>query len=161
MGFGKDGKGVIIDGKLSLTLGALASNTSLKSGGNVTVTDHFRMIKLEAWAYARGLTAAEAIVIGIADDDLTVAEIEAKIETSLLDPNDRVQAEESQRPVFLLEIMQGGQPSAVKHIERTIRWTFHEDTGWTWFAYNPSSAAALTTGCVVEILQKAFGVWVK
>lgn len=159
MGFGKDGRGQIHWGKLSLTLGTLAANSSLKSGGGVVVTDHFRLIKTTGVAmYGIGSEIFdEAVVLGIADNDLSTTEIEECMESTQLDPSDLNQGEESLRPVWLLGIMRPGQALAW---EETIRWTFHEDVGYTYFVYNLTTGA-LTTGGVVDILFKNYGVWVK
>ncbi len=109
--------------------------------------------------------------LGIANADLTAAQIEECLETSgPLGPADRDKAEEAERfckivgefvtrtgasdTVLALVGPEGGAP-----VSKTIRWTFIEDIGWNWFIYR-NAAAAMTTGATVRLLATNYGVWV-
>ncbi len=167
MGFGKDGKGVMIrhhDNNDALgTLGAL---TALKSNA-LTMGEDFRMIKLEVLPNLQGLTANEGpIMFGIADNALTVAQIaEALGASGPVDRNDNVSDERAHRFVKLLCQFPFGATSEdtpVNHgrpIEATIRWTFSDPEGWCFFYFN-ASAGALQTGAVGRHQATIYGVWV-
>lgn len=162
MGFGKDGKGVIIRDTDLITLGALASNAVVKQSNALAIEDDFRIIKLEVLPNVELMTAGEGqVVFGIADDELTVTEIaEALVVDGPVDRNDRVKDEQASRPVWALcqmnnpnEMPNNGMP-----IEKTLRWTFSNPEGWAFFAFNVG--ATLTTGGVIRFQAKFYGVWV-
>ncbi len=169
MGFGKDGKGVIIRESRSQAIGSLATEATILIGTNLATLERFRMIKNELWAAITGLTTGEGtgLLIGIADGDLTVAEVDTALETSgPFGPNDTVIEAIVDRYVILLgavdretgteaifENEQGGHM-----MEKVIRWTFARTKSWNFFLYN--IGAAVTTGATVIIKSKSFGVWV-
>ncbi len=171
MGFGKDGKGVIIRDHDTLTLGALATLAAIKQANPLAITEDFRMLKVEGFISLRGATQVDTdgpIIVGIANDNLSVGEIaEAMVASGPLGPSDRVRTERAERAVFpMWEIDFLPQPSTgengarVKPItEGKIRWTFESGIGWTFFAFNMGSSA-LTTGGILDLLHKFYGVWV-
>ncbi len=170
MGFGKDGKGVIMRETRSQTIGTLAAQSGLIIGTNIPTLERFRMLKTEVLAAITGLTAGEeqGLYIGLADGDLDLAEIEAAIELDgPLGPNDSVTESIAERwqqwlgsahadaleteCIFLNA--EGGYM-----LNATPRWTFARTKSWNWFLYN--LGAAFTTGATVHIRCKNFGVWV-
>ncbi len=169
MGFGKDGKGVIMRESRSQTLGALAGQAAIIIGTNLATLERFRMIKNTIYASLTGLTTGEgtSLLFGIADGDFTLAEIEAAIEVSgPLGPNDKTNADAAERFVKLIgaidretgteaifENAQGGHK-----MENTIRWTFAATKSWNYFVYNLGNT--LTTGSNLLLRAKSFGVWV-
>ncbi len=167
MGFGKDGKGVILREVASITLGTLASEAAIKSTSNIALQEDFRLIKTEFLAVATGMTSGEQIMIGIADRELSAAELAQSIVVNgPVDRNDHVANEQAHRPSWLLatfteggvgsdaDVLNGGLP-----VEKTLRWTFSDTEGFNFFGFNPTSAT-LTTGAVIRIIAKHFGVWV-
>ncbi len=168
MGFGKDGKGVIIRERTTISLGTLASNTVVKQDAPLVLGEDFRMIKSEIFAALEGATAAAGdgpIVVGLANDELTVAEIAEAIQVDgPLDRNDRVAEEQAMRavfPLFQLEFAEQTAKNSWRYLpfENTIRWTFSNPEGWTLWAVNMGSSA-LATGGVIQLLNKFYGVWV-
>ncbi len=168
MGFGKDGKGVIITETDLITLGTLANNTVLKQDSALVLTEDFRIISMELTTVLVGNTAAEnPISLYLVNDELTVAEIKEAIEVNgPLGRSDRLNQERAERAVFLLGTFTGGGANVHFHgkdgqntvVNKTIRWTFSSAQGWSIVAFN-HSGAALTTGAVVRFLSKYFGVW--
>ncbi len=169
MGFGKDGLGVILRRSTSTTLGAIDTATTLLLGTPLALLERFRIIKLEVWASVTGLTSGEGtgLYLGLADGDLTVAEIDAAFENNgPLGPNDTVLEAISDRYTKMLgatdhetgtelifENKMGG------HImEETIRWTFARTKAWNMFVHNIGNQ--LTTGSNLITREKYFGVWV-
>ncbi len=169
MGFGKDGKGVIIIESRPQALGALGAGGGILIGTKLATLERFRMLKSEMWATITGLTSGEGtgLILGLADGDLTLAEIEGAIETDgPLGPNDITGENIAMRPVWkigavdretgteaIFENEHGGHMLIVKP-----RWTFARTKSWNWFVYN--LGASLTTGGTVNIRGKHFGVWV-
>lgn len=163
MGFGRDGKGVIIREDVDITLGTLAQNTAIKatSGGlGGAMDEDFRMIKSEFNAAFEMQAAGDEFYIGIADNELTVAEIaECLAVNGPIAMNDNLGRERAERPVWLLGIFSNNSKNQhLLPVEFKLRWTFSNDEGWTWFAFNPA-ADALTTGAIVNIHAKHYGVW--
>lgn len=169
MGFGKDGKGVILRESQTITLGTLASSTAIKAASNLAVTEDFRIIKSEILVSFRAMQPDESpIILGLADNELSVAEIgECLLVDGPVDRNDRQKEEEATRPVWEIcqntpQVFAGPSDNAPNNglpIEKTFRWTFSNDEGWCWFAWN-ASGAALDGGGSIVIHAKHFGVWV-
>ncbi len=170
MGFGKDGKGVIIKETQSLALGALAAAAALSVAGP-SITDSFRIIKSEIFATIEGLTAGQGnnLVFGIANNDLTDAEIaESFVTDGPVNRADRDKAEEAGRFTRLLSgASQMADSDTIRHflnaeggplVEKTIRWTFVKGVGWQFFIFN-NDGSALTTGSTLRILAVHYGVW--
>lgn len=169
MGFGKDGKGNILYDVKTITLGALAAADVISATAH-NLAEDFRIIKTEYYmSFLPGsFDALEGpIVIGLASAGLTDAEIEECIECDVQDSNDFPDIEQALRPVFPLEILtqQGDGTNPVHGTwtvkgEKVVRWTFVNDAGFKFWAYN-LSGNALTTGGLVYIFAKHYGVWVR
>ncbi len=175
MGFGKDGKGVIIKEAATQPLLTLASNTGLflASGNTVgaSLKIRFRSLKVEYTGIINGAAVVDGdgpIDLYLVDGDLTVAEAEEAIELAgPVAANDRVAAERAMRWVkymgqiwFVEQTANAENPHLRRAvIEMTTRWTFGIDKGWRWMAYN-SGSGALTTGATIKVTAKHFGVWV-
>ncbi len=170
MGFGKDGKGVIIRQFDAFTLSTLGSQTVIKQGNPLVIGEDFRMLKFEIFADIFGATFVDAdgpLLLGIADNELSVTEIKECLEANgPLDRNDRVSMEHATRPVWpYFQI--SNDSSANAHIENSNqmpqegspRWTFSNPEGWTWWAYNMGTGA-LTDAGFIRIEVKYYGVWV-
>lgn len=166
MGFGKDGKGVI----LTLTsnnnaLGTLGSQTALKLDNGLidNLEDDFRLISTEFQIHVTGGNSEDSVILGIADNELTVAEIAEALDAQPVDRNDNLTNERAMRPVFPIGIISDLSGVADGHFQamqkKTVRWTFGDSEGWTWFVYNAESAA-LGTGAIVTLFAKHYGVWV-
>ncbi len=169
MGFGKDNKGVIITQSDLITLSTLANNTAIKQASPMAITEDYRIIKAEIAAQLNGVTSGETpIHLYLANDQLSVAEVaEAIAGPGPLDRSQRIQQERAERAVFYLgsfmgndtEIPLRGHDGQEAVITKTVRWTFSSGVGWTLLAFN-QSGGTLTTGAVVRLVSKFFGVWV-
>ncbi len=169
MGFGKDGKGVIIRESRVQALGALGINTGILIGTKLATLERFRMLRSEVFATMTGLTTGEGtgLLFGLADGQFTLVEIEAAIEADgPLGPNDTITEDIADRPVWfsgavdretgteaVFENDEGGHMMVLKP-----RWTFARTKSWNFFVYN--LGAAMTTGSQVQFRGKQFGVWV-
>lgn len=125
-------------------------------------------MKTEYWISAEAKVVAEGpIMVGVAARCDNAAEIEECIEA---DPQIRgADPEEVQakRPVWPLEMFgaeegHGTNESGLVAKKGTVnlRWSCPEGTGLLWWAYN-AGAGALTTGCVVVVFAKHYGVWLR
>lgn len=169
MGFGKDGKGVIIRESRSQALGTLANGSAILIGTKLGTLERFRMLKAEIYCVVTLVTTGEGsgYIFGLADGDLTLAEIEGAIESSgPLGPNDSITEAISDRPVWFTGMTDKESGVTVPFENETgghmmtakPRWTFGRSKSWNWFIYN--QGAAPTTGSVASIRCKEFGVWV-
>ncbi len=172
MGFGKDGKGAIIREVATITIGALAAGAAVKhTGGAVLQTTSFRILKTKYFLVMSTAFQGEfdQVLIGMANGALSVTEIAESISSNGPDDrNDRAGMETAERAVFLVAQMR--EPSAQANgineaigdnlaLNENFRWTFTPTEGWDWFAFNPLGGA-ITTGAVVKIFAKHYGVWV-
>lgn len=170
MGFGKDGKGVIIRESRTQALATLAAATGLIIGTNLATLERFRIIKAEVYATVIIRTSGDwaSLRLGLADGDFTLAEIEEAIEANgPLGPNDNVTEAIAERPVWTLgETLGRGDADPLVFLNETgggkmsmtIRWTFSRTKSWNWFVYNQGEQG--TTGATVVLRTKLFGVWV-
>ncbi len=170
MGFGKGGNGAIIKERTSVALGTLGQNVVIKiDGAPVTLTEDFRLLKSEIFAEIIALTGGEgaSLIFGIADDELSVAEIAEAINLSgPVDRNDNLSNERAMRPVWLISALDelGGATVGRFHgssggpmMEWKKRWTFSNPEGWIFFLFN--EGAALTTGATIRVVATHYGVW--
>ncbi len=164
-----DSKMAIIKEQTTITLGALSGQDLAAQAGPV-LAKGFRIIKTVWSATVIGLTTTEGLglVLGIANNDLTAAQIEESIEAAgPLFRGDRNLEEFAERFTKQLGMVQdsggptekpvigpkGGSPS-----EAVLRWSFPLGTsGWKWWAYNLGTG--LTTGATLRILATHYGVW--
>ncbi len=167
MGFGKDGKGVIIHLDAGPTgLSTLASKAAVQVAA-LPVTEDFRALKIEAhWTGGAFTGDDDKVLLGIADGELSAAEIAECINADgPLDRNDNLTRERAERPVWLLEgilpSIDGGTTivTGYAYTEWTKRWTFSNPEGLQFFVYNPDTDA-LTTGAGVSVTATIYGVWV-
>ncbi len=169
MGFGKDGKGVIITHNDEITLLTLADNTALKQDTILSMDENFRMIKAEIRGVMRGVQSSEGpIDLFLCNNELTVPQIEEATSASgPINRGDRQAAEQAERYVQLIGTFSGdlstdellGADGQRGVITKTIRWTFSAQNGWCLAAIN-RSGGALTTGGTIRLYQKFYGVWV-
>jgi len=172
MGFGKDGKGVIIREDFTQALGALATETAIK-GTSLAITDDFRMLKAMIAAHLTGLTAGEGqgLLFGLCNDDLTATDIaECLRANGPLNSSDRDLQEFAERYATVIsqaghvtEIASGTQLTFFNEaggplIVTKPRWTFNKGVGWNWFVFN--NGPNLTTGASVRVIATEYGVWV-
>ncbi len=168
MGFGKDGKGVILRETRSQALGALGVSTGIIIGTNVATLERFRMLKSEIVATLSGVTSGEGtgLALYLVSGDLSLAEFEASIElTGPLGPNDSIVAAIADRWSMYCGAFEGRDSEEIAvnneggHLLEVIpRWTFARAKSWNWILYN--HGLAVTTGATVFLKCKDFGVWV-
>ncbi len=163
MGFGKDGKGFILYDVLNVQPGALGTKDVVLSAGQFTgnLDEDFRIVKMEMYAAWNSQAAGDILMFGVCNGDLTAAQVEECIEAVPADIDDVPANEFTMRAVFPLAIFHdnfAGTPVAA--IEKTLRWTFKNPEGWTYWVYNPDSAIPVTTGGKLNVFIKIYGVWV-
>ncbi len=169
MGFGKDGKGVIIRESRSQTLGALAAEAGVIIGTKLATLERFRMLRNEVIATTINGTSTEGtgLIFGLADGQFTLAQIEAAIEADgPIGPNDTIVEDIADRPVWFSGTMdrEQGQEGVFENemgghmLVLKPRWTFARTKSWNYFVYN--LGATLTTGSSCIFRAKSFGVWV-
>ncbi len=171
MGFGKDGKGVIIREFRTQALGALAGTTGILVGSKIATLERFRILKSEIVAVMVAATSDEGngLALYLVDGTFTLAEFEAAMElvAGPVGPNEPEDAEIAER--FIL--WAGGISLPPGNLENMFvnekngprmsinpRWTFARTKSWNWIVYNHGTT--LTSGATVKLYAKNFGVWV-
>ncbi len=165
MGFGKDGKGVILYDNFNFTLTGLTTRDVNETASRVLRED-FRLIKSDYWVTMDSTIHGDVVMFGIANGDLSAAEIEEAIESVAVDSNDVPAIEEGMRAVFPYDVCSAnndnaagdGATSDVRSGSKTIRWTFKDPAGWNFWFYNMSPGTFGTGG--MNLFLKHYGVWV-
>lgn len=169
MGFGKDGRGVIINELRSQVIGTLAALTGLFIGTKIAITEDFRMLRAEVLATITNGTAGEftGMELWLVDGDLTLGEFEQKIEINgPTSRHDRVLSEQAERfakPVgyarqnAVSEVDFVSVDTNAKLLVVKPRWTFGETTSWNWVLYN--RGVPPTTGATIQIQVTDYGLW--
>lgn len=170
MGFGKEGRGQMIRENELITLAALPNQTAIKGTSPLVLTEDFRITAIDLESlHLSGMTGNEGPVgFGIASNELSVAEIAAAINMNgPKDPDDRSFVEQIERAVKVFGTVRANgvwEPSGNGNFSRVNRlkhqWTYSSTNGWCWFAFNFSNNT-LTTGGVIQIHCKIYGVWIR
>ncbi len=162
----------IIKDNTIVTLGALSGQAVAAQAGPV-LKQGYRIVKTIWSAVAIGLTAAEAtgLILGLANNDLTAAQIKESLEAGgPLNRGDRDLEEKANRFTKQMGMMEtplvaatesrfkgpeGGSPT-----ESKIMWSFPlGNAGFKWWIYNLGTG--LTTGASVRVLATHMGVWLE
>lgn len=158
-----EGKGAIYSETVDITLSTLAAkdviSAATKQDGSRA--QGFRFLKSEVFVAANGLAAGEYIMVGLSGPTMDAVEVEEAIEADPQSPDDRSPVEHAMRPYWPLCILGGEANSGGMTIwqgEWKPRWSFTESVALSVWVYNLTTGA-LTTGCVVNVFMKHFGVW--
>ncbi len=164
----KESNLAIVHSFTTITLGALASlDAVVVEDGKIDASrlEGFRLIKTQYWMDYKAKTANEGpVLIGFAMNQ-NAAEIEEALEADPQQRADIPEGEQTMRPVFPLEVVPFAPTSQVAdgfavRGEQISRWSMPEGKGLSWFAYN-FGPAVLTTGGIIVIYAKHFGVWLR
>ncbi len=176
MGFGKDGKGIIVHDSTDVTLAALAGQDLVLNASSVSLDKDFRILKTEAIATLTEITSLEGagLALYMTEGELTAAQIEEVVELSGPVALGDADAEEiASRWVRLMGVSPNNVVNATERsfenkqggliLETNPRWTFRRrrtvsEGGWNWAVYN--NGVTLTTGATVRIKATHYGVWV-
>ncbi len=172
MGFGKDGRGVIIRESTGLiSIGALTALGVFTFGG-LTTKEDLRILKSEVVAGMTGGDAGEGegVILGIANGGLSSTNIKECLEANgPLDTNDRVRQEKAERQAHTIGVSHKQAAAAVELpfrdkisnalvcIDR-FPWTYADPDAWNFFLYN--TGPAIATGSNVYLTATHYGVWV-
>ncbi len=176
MGFGKDGKGVIVKEQTTLGLGALAGQDLILQDSAVVLDADFRILKTDLTAVITGATSLEGVglILYMTEGDLNAALVEANVELNgPLSQGDPDNEEVASRWVRRVGITTGPTVNETERVFKneygggllslTPRWTFRRrrtgtQGGWNWAVYN--DGIVLTTGATLRVLATHYGVWV-
>ncbi len=174
MGFGKDGKGIMIREDQTITLGALADQAATLINA-IQLDEDFRILKTQIVATVKGLAAGEGagLILLLTEGLLTVAQVEAVMELNgPLAPRDTAAMEIASRWVRTCGVTDHEVSEETNFnnendgpmLEVMPRWTFQRrrtatEGGWNWVVYN--NGKLLTTGASVQVKAIHYGVWVQ
>ena len=157
----------IIYDDVTVTMGAALTKTAVLGTGSKIDSareNGFRVLRTDYWVDFAGKTSGEGpIMVGasVAQDAPTVAQT---INTDPQDSSDYGGNAQTKRPVWLLELLEQGEtggPSG-RNLKGSFkpRWSAPEGENFDWWAYNMDTAT-LTTGLLVRIFAKHYGVWLR
>ncbi len=151
---------------MQIVLGALAAKDAVDAVSKIDASrlNGFRIMKTEYWIdYGNKTTAEGPITVGFAVHH-SEGEVEEAIEADPQNSADMVLNATAKRPVWPLETIPQsgtGSPSDLVPMRSfNPRWSCIEGKNAFWWAYNRDDAA-LTTGGVVNIFAKHYGVWLR
>ena len=151
----------------SVSPGALASDTAIimTSGFDTEMVAPFLVKQVQFQAGWHDVDPTDGLIIGLAQGDASVGEISVAINTAALDPGDVGAASlVTKKKIIFWETL-----TYLSGLQNTVNMRasigggkgipLAEDHGVTVFIYNPSFAAALTTGSIVHFAVTLKGVW--
>ncbi len=172
MGFGKDGRGVIIRETIDPTsLGAITTGLAVLFN-TLTMQENFRLLKSEVVAGITGGDAGEAegVILGIANGELSATEVGGCLRSlGPVDRNDRLRQESAERQCHVIgvavkagiantEVIFHDKNSNAPMCVDKFPWTYSDPEGWQFFVYNQGPAVA--TGSNLYLQATHYGVWV-
>ncbi len=145
------------------TIGALAQNAAVL-GALWTPTHDVKVITLEAiWSYFSKTAGEGPVEFGVADGDLSLAEIEEYLELTYTEPFDRIARERAGRHVRRIGaftdteqadgVANDGQPIRTK-----LNWKIGAGNGLIPWWYNRGSGV-MAAGMLTRIEGTCFAVW--
>ncbi len=158
-----------IPDQIAITLGTLADDTVILQASGITLTQDYWQKSLDYTAALRDLTAGEGpIWFGIADPELTVAEIKEALNAVPTSSHDFPAVEHARRPVRVLGVFDPLADAQARLNEGKPK-RFRFPAGWTrrvpagkqpaqFWAWN-RSGAALTTGGIIQVHSTYYGNW--
>ncbi len=166
MGFGKSGQGQIVYDDVTITLSTLGAAAAIVAQSRIDAArlHGFRVLKTEYFIEATGKTSGEGpIMIGLAVD-VTATGVKNAIESDPQSTGDEVGQAEALTPVWPLKMLpkaftNGDIGEYVSMRSVNPGWSVPEGLGMQWWAFN--MGASLTTGTVIRIFAKHFGVWLR
>ncbi len=156
--------GIVWDA-VTITVGALTAQSAITVNSKIDPSrlQGFRVLRTEWYLGMRSATTGDGpFVVGLSHD-LTGDEVSTCIGGDPQRSNDPVESEEANRPVWAITALHpnaDGDGKIVDHGVTKIGWSIPEGTSLKWWVMNGGNIT-LTTGAVVNILAKHFGVWLK
>ncbi len=148
-----------------LTAGALASGDFLIAGSKIDASriQGFRILKTQYFMSMRGATTGQGGLLVGMSHALSNSELGEMLDANPQRPKDTAASEQARRPAWPLEILMAnadGDGRVSAQGEAKIGWSIQEGTGLDWWLMNASNST-LTTGAVIVVIAKHFGVWLK
>ncbi len=158
---------ILYDQDFQLALGTLAGNDVLNGLSKIDASRRmgFRVTRMEYWIEWFGKTVGNGpIMIGWTPTK-SGAQVELALEADPQGSDDGVTQQQANEPVFPLVMIpttstEIGEDQDAIHGVLNPKWSSPEGVSAQWWAFNMNSSA-LTTGTVVNIFCKYFGVWLR
>lgn len=156
--------GIVWD-DIVITTGALAAATFVSSNSKIDANrlQGFRVLKTEYFGAVRNMTTGQGPLLLCLVHDLSNAEMAETMAGNPQRSHDPSESEKARRPIWPLEVLMpnsDGDGNIVFKGVATIGWSIPEGTALKWAILNMDSGV-LTTGPVVAVTAKHFGVWLK
>ncbi len=148
-----------------LALSTLGSQTALLSSDSPVDANNergFRISKIEYWLEYKGKTTDEGpIWVGFTSEDAAGVKTALQSRPTGITPQEKANAKLPVWPVALIPRpatnIQSGE--VIPMSEKKLNWSFKEGEFCEFFAFNCNESSALTTGTILHMTAKIFGVW--
>lgn len=160
---------VVINHRISIAAGALASSAAIEESGPINLRNEFDMESLQLWVSCRGFTVDQGPVwFGIHDADYDMTEVaEYYTAGGPLSPSAKIAIERSQRNIMPLGLKDPGRAASIiwgsrgqqGHIYQKWDSAYGEDSGPAFHIFNDDDAA-LTTGGLISGFSRLKGKWI-
>ncbi len=155
----------VIPVNATIALGTLASETALLQNLTILQDDFWAQSADLIWAIHDLTPGQDPIAVGLANGDLSVAEVKEALNASPVSRSDIVARERARRPIRKVGQFSSQDASSSsnrlndgKAIRTTVKMYMAEGTELNAFAFN-QSGAALTTGAIVRVWGDIYGEW--
>lgn len=148
-----------------IDVGALASKDAISVDSKIDSSrlNGFRVMKTEYWISYEGKTTAQGPIMVGYSPTLTAQQVENGIEADPQVSSAVDETAKSKAPIFPLEMIGAEGTAKVEDSFKgsfNPRWSTPEGVSAIWWAYN-MDAAVLTTGLLIHIFAKHYGVWLR
>lgn len=150
----------------TITLGTLGSITAITGNSKIDASRRqgFRVMKVEYWLDYYGKTANEGPIMVGWSPTQNASEIAETFQADPQGSDEIAPNANAKAPVFPLQQIVYADTQASEDFGKmgtfNPRWSTPEGVGAVWFAYN-MGGAGLTTGTVVRVFAKYYGVWLR
>ncbi len=165
--FSKNPLAGIVRDETDITLSTLGAQTAIVAASRIDTSrlNGFRVLKTQYWIGVQGKTTAEGPVEIGAEIGLDATEVKECIEADPQNSGEAGAIEQSLRPVWPLVMIKREGTGILTWMDGQFRewkpqWSVPEGQGLFWYAFN-YGGSALTSGTVVKIIAKHFGVWLR
>ncbi len=149
----------------NVALGSLGAGIAVTAASKIDSArlQGFRVLRTEWYMGVTGMTTGEGPLLLGMSVGLSAAQIQGGIQGDPQRSHDVTESDQAQRPIWPLQVFMAnadGDGTIVAQGVIKLGWSVPEGVSLNFFVIN-FTASALTTGAVVNVIAKHFGVWLR